>query len=228
MGADMPYKKKGRDMPELEIFSDFNCTWCYFDKPSIEKLEKEYEIRIRWRAFPLHPDICEGGLPIEDLFGYNFPLMDEKMNQLEMKAASLGLPLAKRTVISDSRLAQELAKWAECLGKLKEYQQATYKAYFSDGADIADPSVLIGIAKACGISKDDALSVIETRAFSHAVEKDWEKSEVLGVMVAPTYIMKGTHLMGSQPYENLEELMAANHIPRKTGNTLDRPQVIRR
>jgi predicted DsbA family dithiol-disulfide isomerase len=100
-------------MPELEIFSDFNCTWCYFDKPSINKLEVEYEVAIRWRAFPLHPDIPEGGMSIEALFGHNFALMTDKMKQLEARAASLGLALAKRTTISDSRLSQELSKWAQ-------------------------------------------------------------------------------------------------------------------
>ncbi len=44
-------------MPELEIYSDFNCTWCYFDKPSIKKLKLEYDVEILYRAFPLHPDI---------------------------------------------------------------------------------------------------------------------------------------------------------------------------
>jgi hypothetical protein len=41
----------------------------------------------------------EEGLPIEDLFGNNFPLMTDKLQQLENKASSLGLPLAKRTTI---------------------------------------------------------------------------------------------------------------------------------
>ncbi len=202
-------------MPELEIFSDFNCIWCYFDKPSIKKLEVEYEVKIRWRAFPLRPDIPEGGMPIEDLFGHNFPLMTETMQQMEIKASSLGLPFTKRTAISDSRLSQELAKWAETKGKLKEYQNAIYKAYFSDGLDIADHSVLLGIAEACGLFKEEAQQIIETRAFSQAVDKDWDRSEELGIMIVPTYIMNGSKLFGSQPYEKLEALMIAYNIPKK-------------
>lgn len=199
----------------LEIFSDFNCVWCYFDEPSIDRLQREYPINIRWRAFPLHPDIVEGGLPIEELFGYHLPLMNEKMQHLELKAASLGLPLAKRETISNSRLAQELAKWAEVFGKLKAYRHAVYRAYFAEGADISKPSVLVDIATACGISSLDAQSVIETRAFSRAVDRDWERSEELGIMAAPTYIMGNTHLMGSQPYEKLEALMADHNIAKK-------------
>ena len=87
-------------MSELEIYSDFNCTWCYFDKPSIKTLEKDYDVKIRWRAFPLHPDIPDDGMPIEELFGNNFNLMNDKMIELESISSSLGLPLAKRTKIS--------------------------------------------------------------------------------------------------------------------------------
>lgn len=202
-------------MSELEIYSDFNCTWCYFDKPLIKKLKREYNIKIRYRAFPLHPDIPDGGMPIEELFGSNFPLMNDKMQKLELIAASLRLPLAKRSTISDSRLSQELAKWAETEGKLEEYQDAIYAAYFSRGQNIADKTILSEIAGACGLSKAEAIEIMETGAFSEAVDADWEKSEELGIMVAPTYIMNGTKMMGSQTYEKLEELMAINNVPKK-------------
>ena len=204
--------------PELEIYSDFNCTWCYFDKPIIKKLKKQFDIKMIWRAFPLHSDIPEEGMLIEELFGSNIPLMTDKMKKLENMAASLNLPLAKRTIISDSRLSQELAKWAETKGQLDEYHDTIYKAYFSDGLNIADPSVLLDVVEAAQLSREEALKIIETREFSHAVDSDWDKSEELAIMVAPTYIMNGTKLMGSQSFEKLEGLMLQNGV-QKTSET---------
>lgn len=198
--------------PELEIFSDFNCTWCYFDKPSIKKLEAAYDVQIIWRAFPLHPDVPDEGFLIEELFGSNIPLMTDKMQQLENMAASLGLPLAKRTRISNSRLSQELSKWAQEMGKLGQYQDAVYTAYFAHGLDISDTRVLQDVAEAAGLPGDEALKVIETGKYGPAVDKDWEASEELGIMVAPTYIMNDGKLTGSQSYESLEGLMKANQI----------------
>lgn len=203
-------------MPELEIYSDFICTWCYFDKPSIKKLKREYDVVTRHRAFPLHPDIPEGGMPIEELFGSNLPVMNDKMQKLGQIAASLGLPLARRATISNSRLSQELAKWAEARGKLEECQDAIFEAYFSKGQNIADKAILSEIAERCGLSKIEALEIFETGAFSEAVDMDWNQSEALGIMVAPTYIMNGTKLMGSQTYEKLEALMVTNNIPKRS------------
>ncbi len=187
-----------------------NCTWCYFDKGSIKRLRHEYDIDIVWRAFPLHPDIPEEGLLIEELFGYNVSLMTEKMQLLEQKASSLRLPLAKRTSISDSRLAQELAKFADSKGRLDEYHDAINEAYFSNGLNIADPSVLLDVADGSQLSREEAQFVLEKRSFSQAVDKDWEKSEKLEIMVAPTYILNQERLVGSQPYEKLEELLKKN------------------
>jgi len=196
----------------LEIFSDFNCIWCYFDKMSVKRLIREYAIRVVWRAFPLHPDLPEGELPIEHLFGNNIPLMTEKMRQLESKAAMLGLPLAKRTTISDSRLAQELAKWTETKGKLEAYHDAVYEAYFAAGLNIADQSVLLDIAGLLELSREEAKSVLEKRSFSQAVDDDWARSEKLNIMVAPTYILNQFRLAGSQSFEKLEQLLQKNGV----------------
>lgn len=202
-------------MPELEIFSDFSCVWCYFNKPQIKKLEKEYDIQIHWRAFPLNPDIPDEGMPVEELFGHNIALMNDKMNQLEKTASSFGLPLINRKTISNSRRAQELAKWADTKGKIAEFQDAIYIAYFSNGLNITDKSVLLDIVDACGLAKNDAQKVIETGVFSNAVDMDWQKSEELVIQVAPTYILNNSRLMGFQTYERLEGLMIANNIPKK-------------
>ncbi len=108
-----------------------------------------------------------------------------------------------------------MAKWAESNGKQTEFQDAVYQAYFSEGRDIADRPVLLDIVAACDLSKEEAQKILNSNAFSKAVDLDWERSEALGIMVAPTYLINETKLAGPQPYETLEKLMAVNNIPEK-------------
>lgn len=61
------------------------------------------------------------------------------------------------------------------------------------------------------------MEIMETGVFSEAVHMDGKKSEKLGITVAPTYIMNGIKLVGSQPYETLEQLVIANLVPKKSG-----------
>jgi hypothetical protein len=59
-------------------------------------LKREYEIAIRWRAFPLHPDTPEDGLLIEKLFA-DYPVDVKKiMRKLRKKAEDLELPFGTK------------------------------------------------------------------------------------------------------------------------------------
>jgi len=79
----------------------------------ILKNQKEYEIAVRWRAFPLHPNTPENGVSLEELFA-DYPVDREMMmRRLRNTAAELGLPFGERHMTFNSRLAQELGAWAE-------------------------------------------------------------------------------------------------------------------
>ena len=194
----------------LEIFTDLNCAWCYFDHKTIKKLAEAYDIEIVWRAFPLHRDIPRQGLSVEELFNNNQELMMKKLQLLEQKAASLGLDFANRTTISDTRLAQELFKWADTQGQGEEFHDAIFKAYFAEGLNIAEPSVLLDVTETAGLSRENARSVIAQRPFSQAVDDDWAMCEEREIMIAPTYIINEKRLAGSQPYHRLASLVERN------------------
>jgi len=194
----------------LEIFTDLNCAWCYFDHGTIKRLADAYDIEIDWRAFPLHRDIPKEGLPIEQLFGNNQELMNKKLQLLEQKAASLGIAFANRTTISDTRLAQELLKWADTQGKGEEFHDAIFKAYFAEGLNVAQQSVLLDVTEIAGLSREKARSVLEQRSFSQAVDDDWKMSEEREIIIAPTYIINQKRLAGSQPYHRLASLVERN------------------
>lgn len=203
---------------KLEIYSDINCVWCYFDHEVIKRLSREYNLTIIRRAFPLHPEIPQEGLSFETLFSNNRALMEKKLEELDKKAFSLGLPLARRTTISNSRLAQELAKWADTEGRSEAYYDAIYSAYFVAGLNIAETSVLLDVAESAELSRNQAVSVIEKRLFRDAVDRDWKKSEELDIMVAPTYIVNQNRLAGSQPYERLERMLKNNGADKMTAH----------
>jgi len=62
----------------------------------IDRLQKEYEIQIRWIAFPLHPETPEEGLTLEELFAGRNIDIDKARERLRQVAHELGLPLGER------------------------------------------------------------------------------------------------------------------------------------
>ena len=79
-------------------------------------MRAEYEIGLRWTAFPLHPETPENGQTLEQLFAGQAVDLDQVMIRLKQAAQEAGLPFNDRTMTYNSRLAQELAKWAETEG----------------------------------------------------------------------------------------------------------------
>jgi predicted DsbA family dithiol-disulfide isomerase len=62
--------------------------------------------------------------------------------------AEEGLPYAQRTMTYNSRLAQELAKWAETQPDGAKMHDTMYRAYFVDGLNIALVENLMTVARA--------------------------------------------------------------------------------
>jgi predicted DsbA family dithiol-disulfide isomerase len=184
----------------------------------IEQLKKEYEIAIRWRAFPLHPDTPEEGLLLEQLFG-NYPVdIEGMMRRLKKTAADLGLPFGERTKTYNSRLAQELGLWAESKNKGDVFHTAAFKAYFVDGKNIAKIPVLLDLAASVELSGEEAAAVLATRAFKAAVDADWNLSREKAITAVPTFVMNQDKLVGAQPYEMLIKLMESNGVKKRKEN----------
>ncbi len=130
-------------------------------------------------------------------------------------AEELGLPLGERTRTYNSRLAQELAKWAEAKGKGDEFHDAVFRAYFVDGRNIAQIDVLAGLAQEAGLSADEARIIVRERSFREAVDADWMRSHQMGITAVPTFVMGREAVVGAQPYEVLEQFLVQNQVKRR-------------
>ena len=173
----------------------------------IEKLQKEHNVKIEWVHFPLHPETPAEGRSLADLFaGRN---VDRKAMHEAMKARmdAEGLPYGERTMTYNSRLAQELGKWADTQPGGEALHDALFRAYFVEARDISQPAVLLEIVERLGLPVEGAREVLEKRTFKAAVDADWALSRRYGVTGVPTFVAGRHGVVGAQPYEVLEELV---------------------
>ena len=183
----------------------------------IEQLRKNYEIEVRWIAFPLHPETPEEGLTLEELFAGRSVDVEKIMSRLKQVAEELGLPLGKRKRTYNSRLAQELAKWAESKGRGDAFNEAVFRSYFVDGENIGKVDVLAALAKSIDLPEEGAISVLELRTFKQAVDSDWLRSHSLGVTAVPTFFIDDRVVVGFPTYELLEEFARACGAEKRKG-----------
>jgi len=138
------------------------------------------------------------------------------MRKLHKTADDLGLPFGERERTYNSRLSQELGLWAESKNKGDAFHNAAFRAYFADGKNIAKVPVLLDLTESAGLPREEAASVLSTRAFKAAVDADWALSHEKDITAVPTFVIKNEKLVGAQPYYMLERLMAANGVKKRS------------
>ena len=173
----------------------------------VEKLKAAFAIETALVHFPLHPETpLEGRTMAEVYAGRN---VDPEAMYQRMKGLmdAEGLPYARRTHTYNSRLAQELGKWADTQPGGDAIHDKLYRAYFVEGRNIGDVELLVEIAASVGLPAEEARAVLEERRYKDAVDADWEKSHRYGVTGVPTFVADRYGVVGAQPYEVLEQLV---------------------
>jgi predicted DsbA family dithiol-disulfide isomerase len=138
------------------------------------------------------------------------------MDHLKQVASKLGLPLGERKKTYNSRLAQELGKFAEWKGKGDEFHKAMFRAYFVDGQNIGKTSILVKLAESIHLNGKNAQKVIQDRTYKDAVDLDWKRSYEIGVTAVPTFLFNNQRLVGAQNFETLETLLLSNNVKRRS------------
>ncbi len=175
----------------------------------IEKLKANFDVVVNLVHFPLHAETPAEGLSLDVLFAGS-KAEERAARQVRMKGLmdAEGLPYGERTHTYNSRLAQELGKWADTQEGGAAIHDAIYKAYFVDGKNIGDLETLVALAQSAGLSADAARKMLTERSFKDAIDEDWTSSRKAGVTGVPTFASGGYGVVGAQPYEALEKLMA--------------------
>jgi len=181
----------------------------------VEKLKAAFGIETKLVHFPLHPDTPMEGRSMAEFYAGRGIDPEAAYQRMKTLMDAEGLPYGRRTHTYNSRLAQELGKWADTQPGGEAVHDKLYQAYFVEGRNIADIDLLVEIAESVGLPADEARKVLEERRFSDAVDADWQKSHRYGVTGVPTFVADKNGVVGAQPYEVLQQLVEKAGAPRR-------------
>jgi len=203
---------------QIEIWSDIMCPFCYIGKrrleAAIDHLDPKPNLEIQWRSFQLNPNLVDQ--PKKDMFTYLAELKGQSLewsiqmhNQLTETAKELGLDyrfdLAK---IANSLDAHRIIQLAKTLSLDNDMEERLFYAYFTEGACISDPSLLIRLASDIGIPEIEAKKVLEEKLFTEAIERDLEEAMQLGVRGVPFFVFNRKYAIpGAQSTEHFVQVL---------------------
>ncbi len=197
----------------VSVYSDYTCPWCYVGLRRLDRLREELpeglELDVTWRPFEIHPEVPREGMPVEDL-GYPEERWQVMQAHLRRQAAAEGIEVANRPKVSNTHRALAASVYAqeEEPGRFPSFHEGLFRAYFSEGRDLGDESVILDVAEDAGLDVGALREALEDRRFDSALEETSRDARRRGISGTPTFLFGwGYAAVGAQPVERLRNAL---------------------
>lgn len=198
---------------KVEIWSDVMCPFCYIGKRNFESAlaqfaDKEH-IEIEWKSYQLDPSLPEAATneSQEDYLVKRKGMSREQVqgmlaNVTEMaKQAGLEYHLDK-SVMVNSQKAHQLIQFAKTKDLGDEIEERLFKAYFTEGKNVADIETLTQLGKEIGLDESELQAAFTDDQYLYQMKQDIQEGANLGVQGVPFFVFDRKYgVSGAQPAE---------------------------
>jgi predicted DsbA family dithiol-disulfide isomerase len=191
----------------IDVFHDTACPWCYIGKRNLLKAIEQWDgetVQVNYHPFFLNASIPPEGYDFKTYMqrkigaGRDIEAMFDAPRRAGLNAGIRfnfeGMQLAVNTLDSHRLIA--FTPEAQKLDVI----DAVYKAYFEDGRNISDVSVLAEIAAACGLDRVQIEARLRSDEGREAVIGEAQQAVDLGVTGVPLFVFNNMFAAsGAQP-----------------------------
>lgn len=193
---------------KIQMFSDFICPFCYIGFEVVRKLKPEFDIELEWRGFEIHPEWPLEGMPAERFYQSRGPQWREAVwRNIDAMAAEIQLPMKAPSILSNSRLALEVAEFAIESRLGEAYEERVYRAYFQEGANIGDPAVVKALAREAGIDSAALEEALHSRKYELKLKNSVMAAHSRDVTGVPTFFIGEFPLVGAQSVDVMRRVL---------------------
>jgi predicted DsbA family dithiol-disulfide isomerase len=204
-------------MIKLDVLSDPICPWCYIGKTHLDRaLEANpgHPFEIEWHPFQLNPDMPPEGVDRRSYLEAKFGGKENAVKvyaRVEEAARSAGLEIDFSSIprMPNTLNAHRLIHWAGLEGRQSAVVAALFRAYWREGRDIGDASVLADIAGACGLDRAMTERLLSSDADAEDIRARDEHARQRGVTGVPCFIIANQYVVsGAQPPQVWGQIVA--------------------
>jgi predicted DsbA family dithiol-disulfide isomerase len=206
---------------QIEVFSDVVCPWCWLGKRRLERAREQLdfadEIDVRWRAFQLDPRAPVEPRAYADVLArkYGEGAVPPITNRLGELGRHEGLDFRwDRVQRVNSFDAHRLLAWAATRSTAAQnaLAEGLFRAYFTEGANVADRATLTSLAAEVGLDGVDAAAVLATGAFADEVRADLAEAVENDVLGVPTFLLAPNFAIpGAQEIQTFKMMLTRVH-----------------
>ena len=209
---------------KVEVWTDVVGPWCYVGRRRFEKalaqFDRRQDVEVTFRSYELGPNApSESTLAATEFLDTNYPMAlidapgaDERISRL---AAEEGLEFHLDRARSTHTLdAHRILQLAGIRGIRPRMEERFQRAYFTEGAFLADPVTLLHLATEAGLSDADVRRVLAGQAFTLQVRIDETEAAALGAAGVPFFVFdRREKISGAQPTEVFLRALGSLGLP---------------
>lgn len=203
---------------KIDFVSDVSCPWCIIGLRGLEEaLARTADVvaaDITFQPFELNPQMGKEGQNLGEHIAEKYGSTSEQSTanraMIRDRAAALGfrMQMSEASRIYNTFDAHRLLHWAHGEGKQAALKHALFDAYFTDGQDPSDHSVLVAAAAKAGLDPARADQILASDTYAQDVRVAEQLWQSRGISAVPAVIINDRYLIsGGQPPEAFENAL---------------------
>jgi predicted DsbA family dithiol-disulfide isomerase len=183
---------------KIEIWSDVMCPFCYIGKHKFERALNQFtqkeSIQVEWKSFQLNPDLkTDISVDINQYLMENKGISYEQAKHMNETVTALANKIGltfqlDKAIVCNTFMAHRFSHLAKSIGKQEQAEELLFRAYFSEGKNVADQATLVSIGMELGLAASAVNALFETDAYFFEVEQDLKEAKSFGINSVPFFV----------------------------------------
>jgi predicted DsbA family dithiol-disulfide isomerase len=203
---------------QVEIWSDVICPWCYIGKRRFEaalaNFAQRESVTVIWRSFELDPKSPpQYPVTLEEMLAQKYGVSPQEASAMNARVTGLAKEVGLDYHLSKARPgntfdAHRLLHFAASKKLGDKATERVMQAYFSESLAVGDRTALAKLAPEFGIAESEALSMLESGAYTAEVRADEARAAKFGVTGVPFFVIdEKVGISGAQPVEAFSQAL---------------------
>lgn len=214
---------------KIEIWSDVMCPFCYIGKRNFEKALEQFadkdKVEVEWKSFQLDPTIPEVAKENQVDYlvkrkGMNREQVKGMLENVTQMAQQVGLEYhLDKSVMVNSQKAHQLIQFAKTKNLGDQIEERLFKAFFTEGKNIADTNTLTQLGIDIGLDKNELQVAFTDDQYRYQMNQDIQEGQQLGVRGVPFFVFDRKYgISGAQPSEAFLDTLSKSFTEWKAAN----------